>query len=287
MDWLVRMNGAVCFIEENLTEEINFEDVAKIACCSVYHFQRMFSFIADVPLSEYIRRRRLTFAAFELQNSDIKVIDLAVKYGYDSPISFTRAFKNQHGVTPSLARDKGVQLKAYPRMSFHIIIKGDVEMNYKIVEKEAFNVIGKCMRASTNADENGITIPSFWDECMKNGTYDVLCKNCGEMGVLGVCMDDWDTEMNTFSYLAAIEDNGNSLGEGFVKEKIDESTWAVFESIGPVKEVTKHRWKRIMTEWFPTSGYQQRKMPVVEAFTIGDMDSSDYRCEMWVPIVKG
>ena len=114
MDWLGRMNGAVSFIEEHLTEEINFEEVAKMACCSVYHFQRMFSFITDVPLAEYIRRRRFTLAAFELQNSDVKIIDLAVKYGYDSPISFARAFQNQHGVTPSLARDKGVQLKAYP-----------------------------------------------------------------------------------------------------------------------------------------------------------------------------
>lgn len=120
MDWFERMNGAMSYIEDHLASEIDYEEAARIACCSSYHFQRMFSFITDVTLSEYIRRRRLTLAAFELQKGSGRVIDVALKYGYDSPNSFTRAFQSLHGVTPSLARDEGVQLKAYPRMSFQL-----------------------------------------------------------------------------------------------------------------------------------------------------------------------
>lgn len=116
MDWLDRMNGAMDFIETHLDERINYEEVAKTACCSAYHFQRMFAFITDVPLSEYIRRRRLTIAAFELQCSDVKVIDVALKYGYESPEAFSRAFKALHGVMPTLARSNGMALKAFPRM---------------------------------------------------------------------------------------------------------------------------------------------------------------------------
>nr|WP_281244567.1 AraC family transcriptional regulator [Thermoflavimicrobium dichotomicum] len=132
------MNGALNYIEENLTNDIDFKEVARLAFCSEYHFKRMFSFLAGITLSEYIRRRRLTLAAFELINSDKKIIDIAIKYGYSSPDSFTRAFQNLHGVTPSEARNNGQLLKAYPRMFFQLSIKGGSEMNYRIEEKDAF-----------------------------------------------------------------------------------------------------------------------------------------------------
>lgn len=117
MDLLNMMNGALNYIEENLTHDIDPKEAARIALCSEYHFKRMFSFLAGIPPSEYIRRRRLTLAAFELNNSDIKIIDIAIKYGYSSPDSFTRAFQSLHGVTPSEAKSNGQPLKAYPRMT--------------------------------------------------------------------------------------------------------------------------------------------------------------------------
>jgi len=123
MDWLDRMNDAMDYIESNLADNISYDKIAQLAYCSTYHFQRMFPFITGVTLSEYIRRRRLTLAAFELQTSSTKVIDIAMKYGYESPDAFTRAFKNLHGVMPVSARDTGVSLKAYPRMTFQISIK--------------------------------------------------------------------------------------------------------------------------------------------------------------------
>lgn len=127
VDLLKSMNEAIKYIEENLTNEIDFKEVARLAYCSEFHFKKMFSFLAGVTLSEYIRRRRLTLAAFELKDSNVKVIDIAIKYGYNSPDSFTRAFQNLHGLTPSEARINGRSLKAYPRMTFQLSIKGEVK----------------------------------------------------------------------------------------------------------------------------------------------------------------
>lgn len=142
MDTLVQLNKAINYIEENLTNQIDYQEVVKIACCSEYHFTRMFSFLAGITLSEYIRRRRLTLAALELSQSNIKIIDAALKYGYNSPDSFSRAFHSMHGVNPSEARVHGQSLKAFPRMSFQLTIKGGNEMNYRIENKESFHIVG-------------------------------------------------------------------------------------------------------------------------------------------------
>ena len=130
MKWLEKMNAAVEYMEDNLDGEIDYKVIAQKACSSLYQFQRIFSFVINVPMSEYIRRRRLTLAAFELQNSAMKVIDIALKYGYDSLEAFARAFQAMHGVSPTMARISGTKLKAYPRITFQISIKGAIEMNY-------------------------------------------------------------------------------------------------------------------------------------------------------------
>lgn len=142
MDSLTRLNEALNYVEENLLYTVDMKEVARIACCSEYHFTRMFSFLSGVTFSEYIRRRRLTLAAMELGRNDSKIIDLALKYGYTSPDSFTRAFQSMHGVTPSEVRDHSPSLKAFPRMTFQLSIQGGSEMNYRIEEKEAFRIVG-------------------------------------------------------------------------------------------------------------------------------------------------
>jgi AraC family transcriptional regulator len=162
MDLLKDMNTAMKYIEENLTNEIDFKVVARLAHCSEYHFKRMFSFLAGITLSEYIRRRRLSLAAFELHNSNVKVIDVAIKYGYNSPDSFTRAFLNLHGVTPSEARNNGQQLKAYPFMTFQLSIRGGNEMNYRIEQKEAFNIVGIMKRVLIVFEGENPEIAAMW-----------------------------------------------------------------------------------------------------------------------------
>ena len=192
MDLLTRMDLALVYVEDNLTGEIDQEVLARIACCSAYNFYRMFSFITDISLTEYIRRRRLTMAAIELQSGNIKVIDLALKYGYDSPVSFSRAFQMLHGVTPTEARAGGVTLKAYPRISFQISIKGEKKMDYRIENKEAFQVFGYEGIFSTdgsglNADilhDNAVhqnNPHELWNQNHANGAYEKLAADAGEL----------------------------------------------------------------------------------------------------------
>ncbi len=127
MDWLERMNRAMDYVEEHLDQEVDYGEIARIACCPPGLFQRVFAVLTDIPLSEYIRRRRLTRAAFDLCTTKEKVIDVAVKYGYDSPDAFAVAFKRLHNITPAAARERGTMLKAYPKLTFSLILKGDTE----------------------------------------------------------------------------------------------------------------------------------------------------------------
>lgn len=151
MDWLEKFNAVIDYIEENLDAKIEYTTLARLACCSEFHFSRMFSSLIGISLSEYIRRRRLTKAAFEIQTGNVKIIDVALKYGYESPDAFTRAFRLLHGVTAITAKENGVKLKAYPCLSFQITIKGDVEMEYRI-ENIDFEVrfVGKGFQVQTS-----------------------------------------------------------------------------------------------------------------------------------------
>lgn len=270
MDWLTKMNAAIDYIETNLTGEIDFSVIAQKACCSTYNFQRMFSFVTDVTLAEYIRRRRLTLAALELQNTDIKVIDLALKYGYDSATSFSRAFQSLHGITPTSARAEGVTLKAYPCISFRISIKGDMAMNYRIESKKAFQIFG--VEGVFKTDESGEypKKPSeLWTECHKNGEFERLEKNAGDLPdfvngdlckVHGAC-DYRHTEEGSFPYMLCAFKSGNSVTDGFTATQIPAHTWAIFPS-------EKFKWenfdgiidslyKKFYSEWLPISDYEQ------------------------------
>lgn len=284
MEWLDRLNQAVDYIEENLGNTIDYERAAQIACCSTFHFQRMFSYIAGISLSEYIRRRHMTAAAFDLQSSDKKVIDIAIQYGYQSPTSFNRAFQNVHGVSPSAARTQGVSLKAFPRISFKISIKGDAEMNYRIEKKEAFKIVGVKTHLPMNMEESFVKVPAFWEETIKSGAMPKLCSlmNQEPAGVLGVsvCMDGKD-----FDYYIAVATN-KSVPTEFVAYEVPAATWAIFECVGAMPTAIQELQKRIITEWLPTSGYEYANAPDIEVYSDGDTKSPTYRSEVWFPIEK-
>lgn len=284
MEWISRLNEAVAYIEENLDKKINYDRVAQIACCSPYHFQRMFSYIADVPLSEYIRRRRITLAAFDLQGGNEKIIDIALKYGYDSPTSFNRAFKNVHGVSPTEARKKGVCLKAYPRISFKITIKGDAEMNYKIITKEAFRIVGVKEHFDMCIEECFVKVPLFWSKTVQSGIVPTICSLIDKepYGLLGVsaCMNGRD-----FDYYIAVATD-REMPDKMVEYTVPECTWAVFECIGAMPTAIQELQKRIVTEWLPTSGYEYANAPDIEVYFEGDQQADDYKCEVWLPITK-
>lgn len=199
MEWLIRMKEALDYMESKMEEPLNIDDIAKVAYSSPFHFQRMFNMLTGVTVADYIRRRRLTLAAQELAISKVKVLDVALKYGYDSPESFAKAFRKAHGMAPSSAREPGIQLKAFPRLSFHLSLKGDKEMDYRIVEKEDFTVIGKSIQVTTRDGENLRKIPQLWLDANEDGTSDKLIEIGVDKDLLGICAEmDYPNEM--FSY---------------------------------------------------------------------------------------
>ncbi len=284
MEWLNNLNDAVKYLEEHLEDEIDLETAARIARCSAFHFQRMFSYVADVPLAEYIRRRKMTKAALELRNGGVRILNIALKYGYESPTAFNRAFQSVHGVPPSAAKSEGVTLKAYPPISFKIMIKGEAEMNYKIETKDAFKIVGVKKNYPMNVEENFMNVPLFWQETAQSGVIPTLCALMDRepAGVLGVssCMEGSD-----FDYYIAVATT-KETPEGMSEMTVPAGTWAVFECVGPMPGAIQTLQKRIITEWLPGSGFEYANAPDIEVYFEGDQYAADYKCEVWLPIVK-
>ncbi len=281
MDWLERMNKAMDYIEANLADDISYDKIAQLACCSKYHFQRMFPFITGVSLSEYIRRRRLTLAAFELQTTHTKVIDVAAKYGYESPEAFTRAFKELHGIAPNSARDIGVALKAYPRMTFQISIKGDTEMNYRIEQREAFEVFGVYTEISTNQRTAFKQVPEFFKKCDEEDVPDEINELLGRFHDNHTISALYDHTENSFKYmLCNFLPKDMEIPSKFTKLTVPAATWAVFDS--PDCKL-QDLWKRIGAEWFPTAEYEQIEGPQFEMY-YGLARHKNVFGEIWIPV---
>jgi AraC family transcriptional regulator len=286
---LEKMNGALNHIEENLTNDIDFKEVARLAFCSEYHFKRMFSFLAGVTLSEYIRRRRLTLAAFELSDSNIRIIDIAIKYGYNSPDSFTRAFQSLHGVTPSEARNNGQSLKAYPRMTFQLTIKGGNEMNYRIQEKEAFRMVGIKKRVPIIFHGVNPEIAAMWESLDSETIHNL--KNLSNVEPLGLLSASTNFSEERMEEKGELD---HYIGVATTKEcpdhltqlEIPASTWAVFEAVGPFPDTLQNVWGRIYSEWFPSSNYEQLEGPEILWNEHKDVTSPTFKSEIWIPVLK-
>jgi AraC family transcriptional regulator len=284
MEWLIRMRDAIDAMETQLMEPFDIEAIAKVACSSTFHFQRMFHMLTGMTVSEYMRKRKLTLAAQELAMSSCKVVDVAFKYGYESPESFSKAFRRLHGVSPSEARDPGVQLKAYPRISFHLSLKGDKDMEYRILEKGSFTMVGTSIEVSCVDGENLRRIPAYWGECSQDGTIERLAALGSGNPLMGVCVAQPDKEK--IQYWVAVESGSAEVPEGFAAGEVPAATWAVFTSVGPVVKSIQEVWCSIYQEWFPGTGYEHAAGPELEMYPPGDTNAEDYRCEVWIPIVK-
>lgn len=277
------MNQAIGYIEENLDGDIDYTKIARLAGMSQYHFQRMFLFVTDTPLSEYIRRRRLTLAALELRNGNARILDIAVKYGYNSADAFTRAFQNLHGIVPSKARGNGVTLTAYPRVTFTLSIKGAVAMNYRIVEKEGFTVVGIKEFTTLANGENLKNIPKMWNKLSREKCLEILALSDMEpKGILGVCADMYN---DGFDYWIAAATT-KPCPAGLQSLSVPASTWAIFEATGPMPGAIQETFARIFSEWLPASGYEHAPAPEIEWYSDGDMSSPAYKSAVWIPIVK-
>ena len=283
MEWLDRLNDAMTYVEENLTGEITLEGAARRAACSAYHFQRMFPYLAGVTFSEYVRRRRMSAAAMELVGGGAKILDVAARYGYESPTAFNRAFQSVHGVPPSAARTRGAELTAFPRITFTLSIKGEEAMNYRIEERAGFRVVGYGTREPMTMEDCFEKVPLFWQRV--SGDIPKLCEvmdGSTPMGVLGVSA----CEGGVFSgYYIAVATEKPAL-EGMEEYRVPAGTWAVFPCVGPMPAAMQTLQRRIISEWLPNSGYEYAAAPDIEVYFPGDQTSPDYRSEVWLPIVK-
>ncbi len=281
MEWIARMNAALAHLEDTITEKVEYEALAKLACCSSYHFQRMFGYMAGMPLSEYIRRRKMSLAAADLQSGRERILDIALKYGYDSPTAFNRAFQGVHGFPPSRAREPGRVLQSFPPISFQITIKGAVPMEYRIVPKEAFRIVGISIPIEKEVEKNFETVPAFWARAAQDGTIPRLCEKMNSQlkGVLGVsvCLSDGE-DWRYFIAVASTAEAG-----AFEEYTIPPFTWAVFNGQGTGVSIQELE-RRIVTEWLPNSGYEYAAGPDVEVYL--DPNPANTKYEVWIPVVK-
>ena len=280
MEWIKHLNKSIDYIEKNLAGDVSYEEAARLAATSVYHYQRMFSYMADITLGEYIRRRRLSRAAEDLQRGG-KVIDIAMKYGYESPTSFTRAFKAVHGINPSQAQDEGAELKSFSKLVFSIQIKGVESMDYRIETKDEFRSVGYRMPMAEKIEENFNNIPSFWNKISSEGSLqNVISLMDGTLeGVLGVSDFVPGREENYYYIAVATQ---KDLPKGMYENTIPSCKWAIFPGEGEMPTALQDLTKRIMSEWFPTSGFDWGEAPDIELYINADPKNSKF--EIWVPI---
>jgi AraC-type DNA-binding domain-containing proteins len=282
MEWIQNLNQAIKYIDEHLTEEIDYDKIAQIAGCSTYHFQKMFVYMAEIPLSEYIRRRKMTLAAVELQTTKEKIIDIALKYGYSSPTAFNRAFQSIHEVAPSTVRNEGVCVKSFSPLKFKITIRGVEEMNYRLETKETFRIAGVSMPLSKNIEENFAVIPQKWQKISTDGTLEkiVTLMNTEPMGVLGVSVCSTKEQWKYFIAVATTSNNTE-----FEERIVPKATWAIFSGSGTGASIQELE-KKIITEWLPTSGYEYDNDIAVDVEVYLNADPENAQYEVWIPVVK-
>lgn len=286
MNYFNSLTKAIEYIENNLSSNLDIDTIAKQAGFSSFYFQRIFNILCGYSVGQYIRYRRLTLAAADLKNENAKVIDIALKYGYESPESFTRAFVKFHGITPSEARKSKSSLKSFSRLCIEIHLKGGSVMNYKIIKTDAFKVLEKVSKQSIDDSQNKNTIPAFWDECHKDGTVAKLLSLAESREfIFGICYGGDLTDKKTFDYsIAAQCDDNTEVPDGFRINEIPARTWAVFECTGPMPHAIQETWHKICAEFFPNADYEPTYELDIEAYTAGDMTAPDYKSQIWVPI---
>ena len=275
MEWVDRMNAVIDYVENHLCDEISPDAVSRIIASPYTVFQRSFVQITGVTLSEYIRRRRLTSAAYEIQNTDKRILDIALQYGYESADAFGVAFKRMHGFAPNMVRKTDTQLKFYSRLHFTLTIKGVDEMDCRTIEKDSFNVVG--VRHTT--PYGGGT----WAIVKSDGSIEKMQEIAGEGFIsMGLCFGFGDDGSN--DYMCGFEYGGNEI-HSFDKYTFPKSTWLVFEAKGANSEgVLGNTWNRIYGEFLPQSEYKQRDLPTIERYIEWDEKADKCKVEIMIPI---
>jgi AraC family transcriptional regulator len=276
MDWINRMNEAINYVESHLSDQISTDAISKIMACPFTVFQRSFIQITDISLGEYIRYRKLSCAAYDLQNTDDKIIDISLKYGYESSDAFRVAFKRMHGVTPIMVRKSEVKLTFYCRLYFALTIKGVKKMNYELTKKEAFKVIGK--RCTT--PYGGGT----WAIVKSDGSAEAMEQLSGHFCDLGLCFGFGEDGSN--DYMCGIEWDKEDVS-GFDSYQYPATSWIIFEAVGKISEaILYNTWQRINNEFLPQSKYKKSDLPTIEKYISWDEKADISKVEIWIPVVE-
>ncbi len=282
MDWIESIECALEYMESHITEELTMEQIANEAAMSTFYFQKGFSMLCGITLGEYIRNRRLTLAGSEVVSTNQRIIDIGMKYGYDSPDAFTKAFSRFHGITPSRARRGDAVIKAYPPLHIYLTLKGGYLMEYKVVDKESFKVMGAVKRFGY--DEAKREIPKFWDTFYEEGKDEKVC------GMLGISFEE-ETKDNAFDYaIADFYKEGSPVPEGFEVRRIPALTWVVFPKRGPMPQSLQSLNEEIYSQWLPTckdykvaAGYNVELYDDASQYEMGTKDPN-YYFEIWIPV---
>lgn len=274
MEWVNRMNSAIDYVENNLSCEMDEREICKITACSFGLFQGSFTQITGIPLSEYIRRRKLTCAAHDIQNTDEKIIDIAMKYGYQSSDAFSAAFKRLHGIAPIEARKPGVKLTFYCRLHFALTIEGVDKMDYTMMERGPFKVIG--IRRTT--PYGGGT----WAIVKSDGSNEAIKEKSGRFFDLGLCFGFGADGSN--DYMCAIEWEKEDV-PGFESYQYPTASWIKFEAKGSITGQTLGSvWQRINNEFLPQSKYKKSGLPTIEKYVSWDEAADQCNVEIWIPV---
>lgn len=283
MNWNESISRAIDYIEKNLGNDITVQDVANYAYISTFYFQKGFALICGYSVSEYIKNRRLSLAGYELLNTTHKIIDVALKYGYESPDSFTKAFTRFHGITPSSVR-KGGKIREFTPLKVNLILKGGYTMEYKMEEKEAFKIIG--LKGNFKYESANQDIPKLWERYfIKSEFHKIKPKYAINI--------DINRSGDSFDYIIGDEyHSGLKTPKDFEVIEIPKFTWVIFSCIGPSSRKMPEINERIFKEWLPNSndyeiaaGYNIEMYSNPNDYKKG-IDDEDYYSEVWIPVKK-
>ncbi|MBQ2444218.1 MAG: AraC family transcriptional regulator [Clostridia bacterium] len=288
MNWIQGIQRAIDYVEANITEEIDFEKVAEQAYSSSFHFQRVFGILCGFSLGDYIRMRRLSLAGEELSKGNAKVIDIAVKYGYDTSESFSRAFTRFHGIAPSEAKHGG-NVRIFTPLSVKLTLTGGSKMDYRIEKRDAFKVVCRRKKVSKPQSANAADdIKELWRECGTDGTLErlIACmpENPVMKGLLGICFSS-ELDSRQFPYGIGVEYDGRRIDDDLEIVTIPSNTYAVFTSRGKMPDAFAETYNRIVTEFFPQSTqYEYAENVEFEVYSSADTSNPDYQCEIWIAV---
>lgn len=286
---LERLNQALDHLEAGLDGEVDVAEVARVAAVSEYHFRRLFSALAGMPLPVYVRRRRMTLAAAEVLAGELTLLDVAVRYGYGSGEGFARAFRSVHGIGPGEARRAGAVLTAQPRMSFRLVVEGSATMRYRIVEKEAFRVVGR--KARVPLVHEGVNAAAAAH--MENLDERTIARmkelsGCREPeGILSaaVYLTDSREEGDEADYWIGVAADFETAVDGLDTLDVSAGSWAVFDNHGPYPSALQELWRDVFTQWFPSNPYASRPGPeLLRTQPVETGEETD--SQLWIPIER-